>query len=178
MANNNIISALDEQFYIDCEVIETKYEYPQYTGVEKWIIVTDLTEEKLNSKYAEQVAPLRPFIVLSRSFSEVRNDFRRNEKKFQMRAVRSIEPFNYDDDLLMAHHPELIVEPFTDSLCNEKCQKVRDALSTLNPIQKQRIIKYFFDGLNTIEIAKEEGCSHQAVRKSINAAINNLKKTL
>ena len=35
---NNIFTAQNEQFYIDCEVIETKYEYPQYTGVEKWII--------------------------------------------------------------------------------------------------------------------------------------------
>ena len=40
--NKNIISALIEQFYIDCEVIETQYEYPHYTGVEKWIIITDL----------------------------------------------------------------------------------------------------------------------------------------
>ena len=45
--NNTNISAQSEQFYIDCEVVETKYEYPQYTGVEKWIIITDLTEEEL-----------------------------------------------------------------------------------------------------------------------------------
>ena len=106
--NNTNISAQSEQFYIDCEVIETKYEYPQYTGVEKWIIITDLTEEELKGKYAEQIAPLKPFIVLPRSFGEVRDDYRRNEKKHLMRAVRSIEPFDYDDDLLMAHHPELI----------------------------------------------------------------------
>lgn len=56
----NIFTAQNEQFYIDCEVVETKYEYPQYTGVEKWIIITDLTEEELNSKYAEQIAPLKP----------------------------------------------------------------------------------------------------------------------
>ena len=79
--NKNIISALIEQFYIDCEVIETQYEYPHYTGVEKWIIITDLTEEELNNKYGKQIAPLRPFIVLSRSFGEVRDAFRRNEKK-------------------------------------------------------------------------------------------------
>lgn len=65
--NNTNISAQSEQFYIDCEVIETKYEYPQYTGVEKWIIITDLTEEELKGKYAEQIAPLKPFIVLPRS---------------------------------------------------------------------------------------------------------------
>lgn len=64
---NNIIDARNEQFYIDCEVIETKYEYPQYTGVEKWIIITDLTEEELNSQYAEQIAPLRPYIIAAQA---------------------------------------------------------------------------------------------------------------
>ena len=77
--NNTNISAQSEQFYIDCEVVETKYEYPQYTGVEKWIIITDLTEEELKGKYADQIAPLKPFIVLPRSFGEVRDDYRRNE---------------------------------------------------------------------------------------------------
>lgn len=176
--NNTNISAQSEQFYIDCEVIETKYEYPQYTGVEKWIIITDLTEEELKGKYAEQIAPLKPFIVLPRSFGEVRDDYRRNEKKHLMRAVRSIEPFDYDDDLLIAHHPELIADAFPEMLFDERCQKVRQALSSLKPLQKQRVIKYFFDNKTTYEIAEEEGCSHQAVCKSINGALKKLKKIL
>ena len=53
--NNTIISALNEQFYIDCKVVSTKREYPSYTGIEKWIIITDLTEKELNERYAEQV---------------------------------------------------------------------------------------------------------------------------
>ena len=63
--NNIIISALDEQFNKDCKVISTNSEYPSYTGIEKWIIITDLTEEELNSKYSEQVNPLRPFIIVA-----------------------------------------------------------------------------------------------------------------
>lgn len=120
--NNTIISALDEQFYIDCEVIETKYEYPQYTGVEKWIIITDLTEEELNSKYAEQIAPLRPYIILSRSFGEVRNDFRRNEKKHHMRSVRSCSSGKCLNDY--KSNPEYIVrrlDPFENT--KHQCDK-------------------------------------------------------
>ncbi len=176
--DNIIFSAKDEQFYNDCEIIKTKYEYPHYTGVEKWIIITDLTEEELNSKYAEQIAPLRPFIVLSRSFGKIRNAYRRNENKHYMRAVRSIEPFDYDDDLLMVHHPELIVDTFEEPFCDARCQKVRQALSSLKPLQKQRIIKYFFENKTTYEIAYEEGCTHQAICKSINAALKKLKKIL
>ena len=95
--NNIIISALDEQFNKDCKVISTNSDYPSYTGIEKWIIITDITEEELNSKYSEQVNPLRPFIILSRSFGKVRNKYIRNENKHRMRAVRTIEPFDYDD---------------------------------------------------------------------------------
>ena len=40
--NNIIISALDEQFKKDCKVINLKYEYPGYTGIEQWAIITDL----------------------------------------------------------------------------------------------------------------------------------------
>lgn len=58
--NNTIISALDEQFKKDCKVINLKYEYPGYTGVEQWAIITDLSEDELCTKYAEQVAPFSP----------------------------------------------------------------------------------------------------------------------
>lgn len=84
--NNIIISALDEQFKKDCKVINLKYEYPGYTGIEQWAIITDLSEEDLCTKYAEQVAPFRPYILLSASFGVVRDDYRRNEKKANQRT--------------------------------------------------------------------------------------------
>lgn len=60
---DNIISALDEQFKKDCKVINLKYEYPGYTGIEQWAIITDLSEDVLCTKYAEQVAPFRPWTI-------------------------------------------------------------------------------------------------------------------
>ena len=106
--NNIIISALDEQFKKDCKVINLKYEYPGYTGIEQWAIITDLSEEDLCTKYAEQIAPFRPYILLSASFGVVRDDYRRNEKKHQMRATRNIDAFHYDDELTTSFHHELI----------------------------------------------------------------------
>ena len=54
--NTYYLSALDEQFKYDCKVINLSYEYPGYTGKEKWAIITDLTEdmaaeEKARSTY-------------------------------------------------------------------------------------------------------------------------------
>lgn len=70
-----------------------------------------------------------------------------------------------------------------------KCKSVEDiveanilyedlysAIKKLPTIQKNRIIKYFLEGKNEIEIAKEEGCSHQSVHIIINRALENLKK--
>ena len=71
--NNTIISALDEQFKKDCKVINLKYEYPGYTGVEQWAIITDLSEDELCTKYAEQVDPFSPYIILTTSFGAVRD---------------------------------------------------------------------------------------------------------
>ncbi|MBQ4060363.1 MAG: sigma-70 family RNA polymerase sigma factor [Lachnospiraceae bacterium] len=176
--NNIIISALDEQFYIDCEVIETKYEYPQYTGIEKWIIITNLTEEELNNKYAEQIAPLRPFIVLSRSFGEVRNAYRRNEKKHQMRAIRSVDIFSYEDGEIETHHPELLAR--LKDLCWELIEfdDLHKAIELLPETQKRRLKLYYFTGYTEKEIAIIEKCSSVAVHNSIDKARNNLKKFL
>ena len=175
---NNIFNAQNEQFYIDCEVIETKYEYPQYTGVEKWIIITDLTEEELNGKYAEQIAPLKPYIILSRSFGEVRKDFRRNEKKHHMRAVRSGHAFDFSEET-EEHHTEIATNDLEeDFLLREEIEELRNAIQLLTQTQRERLIKFFFEGKSSRVIAKEEGVAYSAVDKSIAAAIKNLKNIL
>ena len=87
-----------ELFKTECKVVCLEYEYPQYTGIEKWAIITDLSEEELNSKYAEEISSFRPFIVLSASFGQVRDDYIRNENKHHMRAVRNGHAFDFSED--------------------------------------------------------------------------------
>lgn len=69
--NKYYISALDEQFKFECKVINLSYEYPGYIGEEKWAIITGLTEEELNERYAEKIASFRPFIILDLAFGDV-----------------------------------------------------------------------------------------------------------
>ena len=52
MKNNNIY-VLGQQFKQECKLIDLNYEYPGYTGEEKWAIISDLTEEDIMMKYAE-----------------------------------------------------------------------------------------------------------------------------
>ena len=42
---NDIITAIDKQFKTECKVINLKYEYPGYSGKEKWAIITNLPEK-------------------------------------------------------------------------------------------------------------------------------------
>lgn len=176
--NNTIISALDEQFYIECKVVATKYEYPRYTGIEKWIIITDLTEEELSDKYAEQIAPLKPYIILSRSFGEVRDEFLRNEDKHQKRAKRSVNIFDFSEDT-EEHHTEIAVgSPEDDVINDEQAQILRAAIAQLKPVQRERLIKYFFYGKNLNQIAEEEGKAYSTVYESYESALKKLKKLL
>ncbi len=52
------------------------------------------------------------------------------------------------------------------------------AIEKLPIIQKRRIKKYYFEGKNEIEIAKEENSTHQSVHIILERAKKNLKKIL
>ncbi len=174
---SKVINALDEQFKNECEIINLKYEYPGYMGKEEWAIVTNLSEAELNCKYVDLINNYKPFVILSASFGQVRADYMRNEKKHAMRATRSVEPFDYDDELCAAFHPELIVNNLEDTIIkDESIQKVRLILLSLDEKQKGRLIKFFFDGKSTHQIALEEGTTHQAISKSIGNTLKKIKK--
>ena len=63
--NTYYLSALDEQFKYECKVINLSYEYPGYTGKEKWAIITDLTEKELIEKYDEIIRLFFCFLCLA-----------------------------------------------------------------------------------------------------------------
>lgn len=52
--SNNVISALEEQFSKDCKVINIRYEYEGFSGTERYIIASCLTEKEIWNKYPKQ----------------------------------------------------------------------------------------------------------------------------
>lgn len=56
--------------------------------------------------------------------------------------------------------------------------ELKKAINKLSEVQKRRIKMYYFEDLTLEEIAEIEECSFQAVSKSINIALQNLKKIL
>lgn len=172
----NQFDILKEEFQSECKVINLKYEYEGYSGKEQWAIVTELTEKEISEKYFEIVRDYVPFIVLSPAFGKIRDEYRKNEKKHHMRLVRSVDAFGYEDERTMQHHPELIADTFEDSFFKRETEKaLLEAIGQLNPIQREWLIKYYFQEMNASQIAKYEGVSSQAVDKSPAAAVKNLK---
>ena len=100
-----------------------------------------------------------------------------------MRSVRSCSIYDFSEET-EEHHPEIVNYSLEDEiLMNEEEQLlaqmmelVQAAISQLKPIQRDRLVKFFFDGKSMREIADEEGVNHSAVSKSINAAIKKVKK--
>lgn len=57
-------------------------------------------------------------------------------------------------------------------------KEVRQAINTLPAAQRQRLIKYYYNGKNYQEIAEEEGCEYQCVQRSVYRAREKLKRKL
>lgn len=180
----------EELFAKDCKLINLRYEYTNYTGKEKWAVVTELTEKELRKKYPDIIKRYTPFVLLSMAQGEVINEADRNDDKYEKRAKRTLDVYGYEDDISEQFHRELIT-PFADpfeqaeeerfeiekeQLRRMEIAKVRKVLEMMKPIQKERLCKVVLLGLSSRKIAQEEGVNYSAVDKSIAAAIKNFKK--
>ena len=174
----------------DCKLINLRYEYTNYTGKEKWAVVTELTEKELRKKYPDIIKRYTPFVLLSMAQGEVINEADRNDDKYEKRAKRTLDVYGYEDDISEQFHRELIT-PFADpfeqaeeerleiereQFRRMEIAKVRKVLAMMKPIQKERLCKVVLMGLSSRKIAQEEGVNYSAVDKSIAAAIKNFKK--
>lgn len=175
MLYKNNTSELEVKFNTLCEVINLCYEYSDYTGKEKYGIITRLTQEELQENFAELLDEYKPYIILSPSFAEVRNDYRRNEKKHEMRAIRG-SLFSIDDEF-DEHHPECATNNIAEHIKNTELDpRLIEGLKSLSPVQRKRFLRYSLYNLSSREMAKLEGVSKTSINNSIVAAKEKMKK--
>jgi len=179
------LDALRERFQNECKVINLKYEYEGYIGEEQWAIISELTEKELFEKYPDIVKQYTPFVLLSVQQGKAVYKFRRNESKFYKRSKNNEDAFGYDDELIGIFHSEVIVPDFVEQQMTEEYEENRyqlkmklldKALTSLTEKQYKYLIARYVANKSTREIAKEEGVSHQAIEKHLNAAIKKVKK--
>ena len=170
-------SKLKEQFNSLCEVINLHYEYTDYTGNEKYGIITKLTQEELQANFAELLDEYKPYILLNPSFAEVRNEYRRNEKKHEMRAMRG-SLFSIDDEFDV-HHPECASNNIAEYIRDTEIDpRLIEGLKALSPVQRKRFLAYSLYNISSREMAEIEGVSKTSINNSIVAAKEKLKKFL
>lgn len=161
----------------ECKLINLKYEYTGYTGTENFAIISELSEEELNQKYPDIIGRYVPFILLSMKHGEVIAEAHRNDDKFAKRAKRNGNAFDTKDEDFEVHHPEVISDTLEDEVfLSLEIEQLHKAINKLNDVQKNRLIKHFFEGKTMREIAMEEQVSVSTIHKSISAAIDNLRK--
>lgn len=109
MTNNTInIEALAEEFKVECKVIKLGYEYPGYTGTEKYAIVTDLSYAQIMERYAPIAEHYCPFLLLSKAAGEVIADYKRNEDKFSKRMQKD-DCYGFEDGMTERYNIECCV---------------------------------------------------------------------
>lgn len=164
----------------ELKLINLKYEYEEYTGKEEWAIITSLSEKELLEKYADIVKSHSPYILLTIEQGNAIDEYQRNEAKHRMRSIRKGHAFDINDGTFEEHHPEVAVcEDLIEQIdTQDKIRRLREILNRLPEVQKRRLIKHFFYGKSSREIAKEEGVNYSAVDKSIALGIKNLRKLL
>lgn len=63
-------------------------------------------------------------------------------------------------------------------LKNILTEKLHRAIRTLPPVQRRRLVLYFYEGMTYEQIAEKEGCTKMPVKRSIDAAICKLRKEM
>ena len=150
----------------DYVVLNLEKEYPGYTGTEKWMIITDLSEEQFQEAYPEQYPFWKQAVIMSMAIGAEIVRYRCNERKYNWRSKRKETPI--ESEALFIED-----EKASDEISN---LWLRDALDVLPPQQRARVTKHYVLGLSEKAIAKCEGVNQSTVHRSIKKAVRNLQK--
>ena len=167
------------------KVINLKYEYEGYGGNEKWAIISELSEKELYGLYPDEMRRYSPFLMLSVEQGKAIADFKLNEDKYRKRSINNEDYFGYSEGLTENLHTEAIVSDFVEQQENEEYCKMREelkqrlfdqAIASLTEKQRRHLLLRYVEGKTSVEIAREEGISEQAVRKNTQTAIRKFEK--
>lgn len=173
MKNNE---TLYEAFKAECKIINLRYEYPGYTGMEKYAIITELSEEQIKERYDLVLEQYTPFILLNKAVGEAFSDFKRNEEKFSKRMHRD-DVYGFLDGDTEIHNDEIAVPDFAEILFQDdtKMELVWQAFSLLTSVQKKRVSEHLFCGKTFAQMALLEGRDKKTIYESYSAALKKMK---
>lgn len=151
----------------DYVILNIEKEYPGYTGTEKWMIITDLTEEQFSKQYPKEYKRWKKAVIVSSAIGDEIIRFKNNEKKNYTRD--RVKHVDIDDEEVLEVEDMSAVASFTRVW-------IRDALSTLPEVQRRRIYMFYVLGMTVDDIVKREKASRASVRQSLERGIASLQR--
>ena len=88
-----------ESFKAECEFFRCEKEYPGWTGVEKYAIITDKKLEELISQYPKIMDAMMPVVLLNAEYAEIWNESIANNRKHERINKLYGSFFEFDDDM-------------------------------------------------------------------------------
>ena len=115
---------------------------------------------------------------ISRKLYEAFDSFALDDLKHLNIVARHIEQSEVYDITLHRRSGQAGESAENEAIRKIALEELHTAISTLPEIQKRRLVLYYFVGLTYEQIAEMEGCSFQAIAKSVTTAEKKLKKRL
>ena len=136
-----------------------------WDGKEKYIVASDTPEDVLWEHYPEIMKKLSPYLFCNAACGEVYTESKRNIDKHKKRAGTTTSYGSI----------EVFEKMITDgSQSTDMILIIEEMLSVCTPIQRDRIRKFYLEGMPIPEIAN--GRSIKAVYKSIRAGLIKIQK--
>ena len=174
------IDLLEGKEYITVPTIKL---YPDYIGVEEWIVVTNLKESELIDRFSTEVDPYRPWVLITVEQYSVMVEWKRNEDKYKRRFYGGDDgrkgkfvSYGCDDSFFEKLLSEDGDKDYSYSPIDSLEFDEPESLMVLKPIQRERLKKNILYGYPIREIAAEEHMTYNAVFKSVSQGKKKLRK--
>ena len=147
-------------------ILNIEKEYPGYTGTEKWMIITDLSEEQFAELYPEQYLCWKDAVIMTIEMGKEIIRYHNNDRKHEIRNanVFPLERIGCVHDKKIAR-ADVIKNPV-----------LKAALKNVTETQARRIIGVYVEGMTQQEVADIEECSVPAVCRSIKRGLKQMNK--
>lgn len=119
------------------------------------------------------------YVMVSDEVADLISEAETAEKSHERKERRYRATVAYDHLRFCAHNAELIMPSAADEYERETLgRQMYNALSSIPPVQANRIVAHYIDGKSFHEIAEEEGVKKMTIFVSIRLGMRNLKKIL
>ena len=176
MDNTKALTALEERFRRECVKYDIERMYPKHVGEEDTAIVTSLTQEELEVRFADLIPSFGKYVLMTPEMNEPIRIFDRNNGKYDKNQTRHGVSVEYNDALQTSSFqvPD-VGEEYEKTEINIELHR---CIAKLHPSQQRKVYKHFFENMTEKEIAVEEGVSIQTVNASLYRAKISLRKML